>query len=147
MLTFKKGLAVAALALTLPMIGVSAGNAAPLAPSPGIATTMNAVASHDVTNVYYRRWGGGYGYRRGGWGWGGAAAGLAAGAIIGGAIAANSAPYYDGYGPGYYAPPPGYYAAPAADQSAVAYCARRYRSYDPASGTYLNNDGNRYPCP
>jgi tetrahydromethanopterin S-methyltransferase subunit E len=28
-----------------------------------------------------------------------------------------------------------------------AYCRRRYRSYDPASGTYLNNDGNRYPCP
>ncbi|MFX9089597.1 BA14K family protein [Acinetobacter baumannii] len=24
---------------------------------------------------------------------------------------------------------------------------RRYRSYDPASGTYLNYAGNRYPCP
>ena len=30
---------------------------------------------------------------------------------------------------------------------AVAYCMQRYRSYDPRSGTYLNYDGNRYPCP
>jgi BA14K-like protein len=152
MLTFKKGLAVAALALTLPMVGVSASNAAPLAPSTGIAATSSAAASHDLTDVYYRRWGGGgWGYRRGGWGWGGAAAGLAAGAIIGGAIAANSAPYYGyGYGPGYY-PAPGYAVAPGYVEGgggdAVAYCMQRYRSYDPRSGTYLNNDGNRYPCP
>src|SRR6266446_9714776 len=25
-------------------------------------------------------------------------------------------------------------------------CARRYRSYDPASGTFLGHDGNRHPC-
>jgi hypothetical protein len=25
-------------------------------------------------------------------------------------------------------------------------CAQRYRSYDPASGTYLGYDGNRHPC-
>ena len=47
------------------------------------------------------------------------------GAIIGGAIAASQA---------------------QAQQNA-AYCSQRYRSYDPASGTYLNRDGNRYPCP
>jgi len=29
----------------------------------------------------------------------------------------------------------------------VAYCARRFRSYDPASGTYLGYDGLRHPCP
>jgi len=29
----------------------------------------------------------------------------------------------------------------------VAYCQQRYRSYDVRTGTYLNNDGNRYPCP
>ena len=51
--------------------------------------------------------------------------GLAAGALIGGAIAASQA---------------------QAQQNA-AYCSQRYRSYDPASGTYLNRDGNRYPCP
>ena len=27
------------------------------------------------------------------------------------------------------------------------YCARRYRSYDPASGTFLGYDGLRHPCP
>jgi hypothetical protein len=38
------------------------------------------------------------------------------------------------------------------DQSTVAvggdasYCAQRYRSYDPASGTYLGYDGLRHPC-
>ena len=28
-----------------------------------------------------------------------------------------------------------------------AYCAQRFRSYDPASGTYLGYDGRRHPCP
>lgn len=28
-----------------------------------------------------------------------------------------------------------------------AYCMRRFRSYDPASGTYLGYDGMRHPCP
>jgi hypothetical protein len=27
-----------------------------------------------------------------------------------------------------------------------SYCAQRYRSYDPASGTYLGYDGLRHPC-
>jgi hypothetical protein len=27
-----------------------------------------------------------------------------------------------------------------------AYCARRYRSYDPASGTFVGSDGARHPC-
>lgn len=25
-------------------------------------------------------------------------------------------------------------------------CAERYRSYDPATGTYLGDDGSRHPC-
>jgi hypothetical protein len=33
------------------------------------------------------------------------------------------------------------------DQGAVADCAARLRSYDPASGTYLGFDGRRHPCP
>jgi BA14K-like protein len=60
-------------------------------------------------------------------------AGLAAGALIGGAIAsqqAQAAPTYVG-----------------PDQNAVAYCAQRYRSYDPASGTYVGYDGVRRSCP
>jgi hypothetical protein len=91
-------------------------------------------------------------------GWGGAGAGFVAGAIIGGALAA---PYYGGYGPYYYAPPPPvYYGPPAAVYGgpapgygapvagdAVAYCSQRYRSYDPASGTFLGYAGLRHPCP
>jgi BA14K-like protein len=48
-------------------------------------------------------------------------------------------------------PPPGYVAAPPppppANVSAVDYCAQRYRSFDPATGTYLGFDGQRHPCP
>lgn len=93
-------------------------------------------------------------------------AGLAAGAVLGGAIAAsrpwygynygydNGQSYYDQgyygqgyYGQGYYGYNPGYYSYyPTSDQSA-AYCAQRYRSYDAASGTYLGYDGQRHPCP
>ena len=95
--------------------------------------------------------GGGY-YRHGGGGGGAFLPGLAAGAIIGGAIASQ------GYGPGYYAPGPAYYdngydddavavaPAPGGDD-AVAYCMQTYRSYDPRSGTYMGNDGYRHPCP
>ena len=31
--------------------------------------------------------------------------------------------------------------------SGQAYCARRFRSYDPGTGTYLGNDGERHSCP
>ncbi|WP_114944193.1 BA14K family protein [Microvirga calopogonii] len=61
------------------------------------------------------------------------ALGLATGAIIGGAIAqsqAQAAPTY---------------VAPGG--SAAGYCAQRFKSYDPASGTYLGYDGLRHPCP
>ena len=36
-----------------------------------------------------------------------------------------------------------YAMAPQGD----AYCAQRYRSYDPASGTFMAYDGQRHPCP
>jgi hypothetical protein len=76
-----------------------------------------------------------------------------------------------GYYPGTYAYAPGYdygYAAPAwgfgqsingyaqpewngtygyAPPRDQAYCERRYRSYDPASGTFLGYDGLRHRCP
>jgi hypothetical protein len=79
----------------------------------------------------WHRYGWGYGYpyyyRRHHY-WGGAAAagiiGLAAGAIAGSALAAQSRA-----------------------SSSVAYCERRFRSYDPRSGTYLGYDGLRHPCP
>lgn len=36
-----------------------------------------------------------------------------------------------------------YAMAPQGD----SYCAQRYRSYDPASGTFMGFDGQRHPCP
>jgi hypothetical protein len=85
-------------------------------------------------------------HHHGGWGWGGAAAGFATGALIGGALA--SRPYY-GYAPyGYYDEPvvvdDGYAAAPGGSDQ---YCAQRYRSYDPRTGTFMGYDGVRHPCP
>lgn len=32
------------------------------------------------------------------------------------------------------------------DPNWIAYCSSRYRSFDPASGTYLGFDGNRHYC-
>ena len=82
------------------------------------------------------------GWHRGG----GIGLGFATGALIGGALAAR--PYY-GYGP-YYGSA---YDGPYVDEGYAAgggddqYCAQRFRSYDPASGTYLGYDGARHPCP
>lgn len=47
----------------------------------------------------------------------------------------------------YVAPPGAMMQAPAQSQSAVAYCAERFRTYNPASGTYMGIDGMRHPCP
>ena len=100
-----------------------------------------------------QRYGGDYRRHHGGFGVG---AGIAAGALLGGAIAAQSAPAYGyGYNPGIdeddvgYAPPP-----PSPDSTVYAggsddgsECAQRYKSFDPSSGTYLGYDGARHPCP
>jgi hypothetical protein len=55
-----------------------------------------------------------------------------------------------GPGPGYAAGPPpgpsGGAGGPSGDDP-TAYCAQRYRSYDPNTGTFLGNDGQRHPCP
>jgi len=139
--------------------GVSSlATVAPALPVADALAIRNAVPA-TVENVQWRRWG---------WGVG---AGVVAGAIIGGAIANSAYPYgyypYGGYyAPGpyaypYYAPPPAYYGPPGPGYGgapgyggtapvagdAVAYCQKRYRSYDPASGTFLGNDGQRHPCP
>ncbi len=146
MITFRNGCAVAAVALALPMAAMSSGHAAPLAPSQFLAAAHAGVDNSLITQVQWRR----RGYYYGGAGLG---VGLAAGALIGGAIAAGANPYYGpgygyGYGgPAYYPAPAPVVVAPGYGGDAEAYCMRRYRSYDPASGTYLNNDGNRYPGP
>ena len=106
--------------------------------------------------------------REAGFAAGAAAAGLATGA----AIAANNYGYDPGYYGDNYAYGTGYYGDSYAydtgvtfdaglplvafDQPApvegpvvasASYCEQRYRSYDPASGTYLGFDGLRHPCP
>jgi hypothetical protein len=96
-------------------------------------TAIQAPHQESVQQVYWR--GGGAVAA-------GVIGGLALGAIIGGAANAYGPPP-----PGYYAPPPAYYAPPpppAGDW--YAYCASKYRSFDPASGTYLGYDGLRHPC-
>jgi BA14K-like protein len=97
-------------------------------------------------------WGGGWGgdnWPGYGWGWGAAAvgAGLAYGASTG-----YCDPYYSSYGCNYgygsYAPAYGATAATYETSSdAIADCARRFRSYDPASQTYLSYGGQRVSCP
>lgn len=99
--------------------------------------------------AYAYRGGGAY-YRGDGYRYGGAAAaGIAAGALLGGALVAPGYPDQGDYGGSYYAPDSGYYAVAPAYQGSgsVAYCESRFRSYDPSSGTYQGNDGLRYACP
>jgi hypothetical protein len=87
----------------------------------------------------------------------GRGAGFVAGLAAGGALGYGYDPYYygddyayddtydDGYAayPAYAAPAPGYVVSSVADPT---YCAQRYRSWDPASRTYLGFDGLRHPC-
>ena len=79
----------------------------------------------------------GWGYRPG-YGWGAAAAATAVGAGI--AASSYYDPYYDyGY------PTGGSYVAAEADP--IAECARRFKTYDPASQTYVVRKGVRASCP
>lgn len=102
-----------------------------------------------------QRWAGGNWNHGGSWNRGrywrgpgfGFVGGLAAGAI--GSSYYYNDPYY--YGDSYA------YADDYADQDQyvsvegngddTGYCAQRFKSYDPASGTYLGYDGQRHPCP
>ncbi|MCB8819231.1 BA14K family protein [Microvirga rosea] len=144
----------AAATLALGIAAVPASAAPVSTDASRVAAPLAALEKGDLqTNYaqwrgrYYGRPGGYYGrpyygrpygyydrpyYRRD---YGGAAAagaiGLATGAIIGGALAQQqqAAPVY------------------AAPNASVSYCAQRFKSYDPASGTYLGYDGLRHPCP
>ena len=102
--------------------------------------TLKSFASPTIEVQYYRRYPYRGGYYRGGRGFpvgAGIAAGVVAGALLGGALSAAGRPAY--------AAEPVYGGGPRAD--AVDYCASRFRSYDPSSGTYVGYDGVRRSCP
>ena len=93
---------------------------------------------------YGSGWANGY---RPGYGWGAAAA-------VGAGVAAGAAYGYPQYGYGYgdagygYGNTGYYDTQPvAASSDAAAECARRFKTYDPASGTYIRSKGVRVPCP
>jgi len=107
--------------------------------APAPASIEGFTASVPAEYSQYRRYGYGRPYYRRGYGrsyGAGAAAGiagLAAGALIGGAIAntAQAAP-----------PPP-----PATVDGRLAdWCARRYRTFDPVTGTFMAPSGERLVC-
>ncbi|MCC8937632.1 BA14K family protein [Bradyrhizobium sp. Arg68] len=127
---------------TLVVASITAGAVTLSTVVPSVAAPLAPARLQDqptsVQQVQYRHYHGGgprYGYRGGGYrggyhhhgGGGNAGAvigGLAVGAIIGGAIAASQA-----------------------KANNDAYCSQRFRSYDPASGTYIASGGVRRPCP
>ena len=137
-----KIVAVALMAATAPWVAAPAGRHADLVAGPSLRTRRRRRSKPCVIIGH------------GGWYGGGAGAGFAAGALIGGAIAGSRgygygaygyAPYgYSGYAPGYYDDG---YVAVAPGGGGDGYCMQRYRSYDPASGTFLGYDGLRHPCP
>jgi hypothetical protein len=143
---------------TLGSVGLVAAPGSAQAQTAQVTSPIAALQSGDLHTTYVqwrgdrRYYGGGRYYGRPAYGYGnrpyygrpygyyrrdrgGAAAagvlGLATGAIIGGAIAQQQQQ------PVYVAP----------NQGSVAYCSQRFRSYDPASGTYLGYDGLRHACP
>ena len=121
----------------------SASLATPAAATPLAAPSAVQNAVTPAVETVQWRW------RRGAW------APLAGAAIIGGYAYAPG--YRYGYGNSYndYAYSPGYRSSGGPSYTyeyssggdAVAYCKQRFRSYDPASGTYLGYDGQRHPCP
>jgi BA14K-like protein len=148
------------------------GGGAAMARYSGVSTGGAAVARYSgsgptvtrYSSGYGGAWTGGHRYRRGG----GFIPGAVAGAVIGGALASSygyygEPDYYSSYayygGPGYYGADyydyPSYddgavvaaVPAPVGGDDAVAYCMQTYRSYNPATGTYLGYDGLQHPCP
>jgi len=89
-------------------------------------------------------------------------AGLAVGAIVGGALSQpryySERVYIDPPAPRYYRPAPVYRPVPVYRPAPVYYgaepwtpewyraCSIRYRSFDPSSGTFVGYDGRRHFC-
>jgi hypothetical protein len=118
---------------------ILAAAAALLVASPVVAQEMDG-GTLGPGPIYDNGYGYGYDdgyydhYRRNDF-WPGRVAGDIVGGAIGTADAIATAPFRALNGnPSY---------AMGADAS---YCAQRYRSYDPASGTFMGYDGRRHPC-
>jgi hypothetical protein len=126
--------AVPALAVCAALLSAGAASALPLSPATGGADLVRSFEEVDGNRIEVRNRGAGI------------AAGVIGGLILGGIIASQRPYYYDR--PYYYRsyPYPAYRSYPAGD-GAIAYCMRRFRSYDPYSMTYLGYDGFRHPCP
>lgn len=124
----------------------------------GIAATTLATFSAADAGDWYRR-----NHYHGGHGGDALAAGvvgLAAGALIGSALANPGPRYYDpAYDDGYYVDQPPvrrYYAQPRvvyADRYAepwtrgwYEYCSDRYRTFNSRTGTFTGNDGEQHFC-
>jgi len=146
-------LAVAAALAGASLLALPA-SAAPLAPATSAVATAQA-GSDLVQTVQWRRYG--YGpryYRRGPAVGAGIAAGIIGGALAAGALAAPPPPVYYEPAPVYVAPPvvyappvPRAYGYSLEDTDAVAYCSRRFRSYNPETGTYIASGGVVRACP
>jgi hypothetical protein len=79
------------------------------------------------------------------------ALGFAVGTLFGTAVSrpryVAPRPVYVAPAPVYVAPAPVYYGAPAPwTPPWYSYCSAKFRSFDPASGTYLGYDGYRHMC-
>lgn len=126
---------------TLAAAALFAMSIVPFTNNTSAAHVVDALALKNAapTNIETVRWRG----HRGRTGPGVGAAVLG-GAIIGGLLAAPRYGYgYDSYA---YQPRPYVYGR-SYGGNAVGYCMRRFKSYDPRSGTYLGYDGYRHPCP
>ena len=105
----------------------SPGAAVPLGTTAGSIPALAQAQQDSMVIQVQRRRG-----RVGRGGGGGVGAGVAAGiigAVIGGMIVNEAARQQE------------------ATDEAVAYCMRRFRSYDPSTGTYMGRDGQPHPCP
>lgn len=135
-----------------PRIGGGGGNfaaGAAVRPSAGPAFNgggRNFAAAGGHWNGGGGNWHGGGWHRRGGF-WPGFAAGAAIGGL--GSYAYYGGDYYNDpyYDDSYYDDGATVALVPDSGGDSSAYCAQRFRSYDPASGTYLGYDGLRHPCP
>ena len=153
MKTYMKAALAAGLSAIVAVGSIVPAQAMPIVPAAPVAPQ----ADNNIVNVqywrdrgYYRDYGPGYyrghrgyrdyrpGYRRHNGYWFPLAA-FAAGALIGGAVAAQ--PRYVDPGPRYVAP-----ARSGINPRHYEYCAARYRSYDSYTNTFQPNHGPRQQC-